>query len=105
MAQNHGFSNINADIIFGIPYQTMGDWIDTITKVLSYQIPHVSCYSLTVEEDTPFGRMKREGRWQDPDEELERKMYSKAIEVFEKPVWSSMKSQIWRNLNTVADII
>jgi oxygen-independent coproporphyrinogen-3 oxidase len=84
MAQNHGFSNINADIIFGIPYQTMGDWIDTITKVLSYQIPHVSCYSLTVEEDTPFGRMKREGRWQDPDEELERKMYSKAIEVFEK---------------------
>jgi len=84
MAQNHGFSNINADIIFGIPYQTMDDWVETITKVLSYQIPHVSCYSLIVEEDTPFGRMKREGCWQDPDEELERKMYSKAIEVFEK---------------------
>lgn len=81
IAQKHGFSNINADIIFGIPYQTMDDWLETLSRVLSHQIPHVSCYSLTVEEDTPFGRMKREGTWQDPDEELERSMYHTAMEV------------------------
>jgi len=81
MAQRHGFSNINADIIFGIPHQTMDDWLETLSRVLSHRIPHVSCYSLTIEEDTPFGRMKREGKWQDPDEELERSMYHTAMEM------------------------
>lgn len=84
MAQNHGFSNINADIIFGIPFQTMEEWLETITRVLYHQIPHVSCYSLTVEENTDFGRMRRAGSWRDPDEELERSMYHRAVEVIEK---------------------
>jgi len=82
MAQDHGFSNINADIIFGIPYQTMEDWLETISRVLSCQIPHVSCYSLTVEEGTRFGKLKQEGIWPEPDEDLEREMYRAAIDVF-----------------------
>lgn len=84
IAQDNGFSNINADIIFGIPYQTMDDWMETLSHVLSCQIPHVSCYSLTVEENTEFGRMRDEGRWPEPDEDLERKMYHRAIEVLEE---------------------
>jgi oxygen-independent coproporphyrinogen-3 oxidase len=82
MAQDHGFSNINADIIFGIPYQTMDDWLETISRVLSCRIPHVSCYSLTVEEGTRFGRLKQEGIWPEPEEDLEREMYRAAIEAF-----------------------
>ena len=76
------FSNINADIIFGIPYQTMDDWLETISRVLSCRIPHVSCYSLTVEEGTRFGRLKQEGIWPEPEEDLEREMYRAAIEAF-----------------------
>lgn len=84
MAQDNGFDNINADIIFGIPHQTMDDWLETVSRVLYHGIPHVSCYSLTVEEGTPFGKMKQEGSWPDTDEDLERLMYHRAIEVFEE---------------------
>jgi len=84
IAREHGFSNINADIIFGIPYQTMEDWLETISRVLSCGIPHVSCYSLTVEEGTRFGRMRQAGCWPEPDEDLERRMYWTAVEVLGK---------------------
>jgi putative oxygen-independent coproporphyrinogen III oxidase len=83
MAQDNGFENINADIIFGIPFQSMDDWIETVSRVLYHRLPHVSCYSLTVEEGTPFGKMKQDGSWPGTDEDLERMMYYRAIEIFE----------------------
>jgi oxygen-independent coproporphyrinogen-3 oxidase len=74
-----GFTNINADIIFGIPTQTMEDWIETIDTVISSDITHVSCYSLEIGENTPWFKMRERGELPFTDDELERQMYDYAV--------------------------
>lgn len=55
-----GFTNINIDLIFGVPGQTLESWKSTLQTVLELQPTHLSCYGLTYEEDTDFfHRLKR----------------------------------------------
>lgn len=66
-----GFSNINIDIMFGIPNQTVESFLKTLDAVYSLKPAHISCYSLIIEEGTPFYDMKLSL----PSEEEEREMY------------------------------
>jgi oxygen-independent coproporphyrinogen-3 oxidase len=52
-----GFQNISLDLIYGLPQQSEQDWLDSINEALSLPIQHISCYSLTIEEGTPFKKM------------------------------------------------
>ena len=70
-----GFKNINADIIFGVPNQTMVDLQDTIEFVLNKEVTHISCYSLKVEENTPWYELQKRGELPQVDDGLEREMY------------------------------
>lgn len=79
-----GFRNINVDLIFGLPGQTFKDWTATINKVLGLGIRHISCYSLKIEEDTPFGCMLEEGRLEMAEDELDRQMYWYAVDELKK---------------------
>lgn len=74
-----GFTNINADVIFGVPNQTMKDFQETIELVLHKGVTHVSCYSLKIEEGTPWHEMNEKGELPPVDEDLEREMYYWAI--------------------------
>jgi oxygen-independent coproporphyrinogen III oxidase len=74
-ARELGFENINVDLMFGIPNQSLEDWKETLGKVCSLQVEHISCYSLIVEEYTPFYWMNEEGKLPLPQEEIEREMY------------------------------
>jgi oxygen-independent coproporphyrinogen-3 oxidase len=49
-----GFANINVDLMFGLPGQTIGQWRATLEKTIALQPEHVSAYCLTYEEDTEF---------------------------------------------------
>jgi putative oxygen-independent coproporphyrinogen III oxidase len=49
-----GFSNINVDLMFGLPGQTIEQWKDTLQKTIAVQPDHISAYCLTYEEDTEF---------------------------------------------------
>ena len=49
-----GFSNINVDLMFGLPGQTIEQWKSTLEKTITLQPDHVSAYCLTYEEDTEF---------------------------------------------------
>lgn len=82
LAKKSGFANINADIIFGIPDQTFEDWQETVAHVLEFGLTHISCYSLMIEDETVFGRMKNEGHLQEMDDELDRRMYHYAVDRF-----------------------
>lgn len=53
-ARSQGFSNINLDLMYGLPGQTMEDWRATLEEVLALEPEHLSAYALTVEEGTPF---------------------------------------------------
>jgi oxygen-independent coproporphyrinogen III oxidase len=80
LARNIGFNNINVDLMFGLPDQTYDNWKETLEKVVELDPEHISCYSLIIEENTPFCKMYDEEKFKLPEEELERKMYSFAIE-------------------------
>ena len=49
-----GFCNISIDLIYGIPGQTPESWAQTVGKAVALDVPHISAYSLIVEEGTPF---------------------------------------------------
>src|SRR5438477_4050767 len=49
-----GFTNINVDLMFGLPGQTIENWRSTLEKTIALQPDHVSAYCLTYEEDTEF---------------------------------------------------
>jgi oxygen-independent coproporphyrinogen-3 oxidase len=79
-ARESGFTNINIDLMFGIPGQTMGDWIETLKNVVDLKPEHLSCYSLIIEEGTPFFDMNEKGMLILPTEDTERDMYKYTIE-------------------------
>ncbi len=63
-----GFDNINLDFIFGIPGQSVDQWVDTLRQTIALQPQHVSAYCLTYEEDTEyFLRLGRGEFSQDPE--------------------------------------
>jgi oxygen-independent coproporphyrinogen-3 oxidase len=52
--RNAGFTNINVDLMFGLPGQTVEQWRATLEKTIALQPEHISTYCLTYEEDTEF---------------------------------------------------
>ena len=79
LARAVGFSNINVDLMSGLPGQSLSSWEESLEKVAKLQPEHVSAYSLIIEEGTPFALKKLNL----PDEEEERKMYEKTHEILE----------------------
>ena len=78
-----GFTNINVDVMSGLPGQTLASYKDTLEKVLRLEpMPqHISAYSLIVEEGTPFAAMAGRGELPLPEEDTERAMYEETLEI------------------------
>lgn len=67
-----GFSNINIDLMFGLPGQSLEQWRSTLEQTIALQPEHVSAYCLTYEEDTEFFLRNARGEFrQDPDADAE----------------------------------
>lgn len=77
-AREAGFSNISADVMMGIPHQSVESYLKTLDRLCQLSPEHISAYGLTVEEGTPFGRMG--DRLILPDEETETAQYFGGIE-------------------------
>ena len=54
-ARMAGFDNINADMMYGLPGQEIGDVLEDLKQITALGLPHLSWYELTLEEGTPFG--------------------------------------------------
>lgn len=81
MARKQGFSNVNVDLMFGIPGQTRDMWEDSLRQVLELAPEHVSVYGLQLEEGTPFYRMYKREEMEIPSVTEERRMYHGGIEM------------------------
>lgn len=84
LIRKNGFKNVNIDLMFDIPDQSFEDWKETIENVILLKPEHLSCYSLIIEEGTPFYNLYEKGKLNLVDEVDERKMYYYAIERMEK---------------------
>ncbi len=77
-AREAGLSNISLDLMFGLPYQTMELWENSLKTVVALSPEHISCYGLKIEEGTPFYEMDF-----DLDEDLSRDMYDFGVKYLE----------------------
>lgn len=80
--RSQGFENINIDLMFGIPQQTLESWQNSVKTALSLNCEHLACYELTPEEDTEFLRLLSAGKYK-MDEELACAMYDTLVELAE----------------------
>ncbi|WP_313232393.1 radical SAM family heme chaperone HemW [Tissierella praeacuta] len=78
--RNGNMKNINVDLIFGLPNQSIDQVISSLKKVVELGVEHVSYYGLILEENTKFYKLYNEGKISLPDENIERMMYHKATE-------------------------
>ena len=73
-----GFDNVNLDLMYGLPQQSLEQWRDTVARVVELAPEHLSLYSLTLEEGTPLRAWVQQGRLPEPDPDLAADMYDHA---------------------------
>ena len=79
-----GFDNISIDLIYALPKQTMEDVKSNVAKAIALDIPHMSLYSLILENHTVFMNRMRRGKLPLPKEDLEAEMFEYIIAELEK---------------------
>ena len=102
-----GFDNINCDLIFNIPSQTLKIWRHDLKQVLQLGPEHLSCYSLTVEKGTQLYNYVNSGTIQMPSNDNSSKLYSYTqsvmndygYEQYEISNWSKPKLECRHNLH------
>ena len=75
IARETGFDNINLDLIFSVPGETMEDALGDAEKIVRLGPEHISCYSLQLEEGTPFYEMAETGKIAEVSDEEDRETY------------------------------
>ena len=83
-ASKAGFERISADLIFGLPTQTLASFKDTLATIVASAISHLSVYGLTVEEGTPLAAKLANGSLTLPSEEEAEMMYDHTIRYLEE---------------------
>ncbi len=81
LARKHGFDNINIDLIFALPKQTMESWQHTLNETISLEPEHISVYNLVMEETTPFYDWWKSGELVLPCEDTEADMFKWTIDT------------------------
>ena len=77
-----GFSNINIDLMFGLPGQTIEQWRLTLEKTIALQPEHISAYCLTYEEDTEFFLRYAHGEFRQ-DADMDGEFFETAMSILE----------------------
>ena len=94
-ARNGGFTNINLDLMYGLPHQTLDQWRATLGKALEDRPEHISMYSLTLEEGTPLEASVRQGKVPYPDPDLGADMYQLASKLGEETGYHHYEISNW----------
>lgn len=79
-ARQAGFDNVNLDLMYGLPSQSMDQWRQTLDSLVGLTPEHISLYALTIEEGTPIHRWVADGKIPEPDPDLAADMYQYARE-------------------------
>ena len=74
-ARRADFDNLSLDLMYGLPDQSLEDWEKTLDAALEFGAEHISCYSLKIEDGTPFAKMELNL----PDDDMVADMYELAV--------------------------
>ena len=79
-----GFANLGMDLMYGLPGQQTSGWVRNMTRALEFRPEHLSCYQLTLQEETPLGKMLAEGQINPLVEEDERTFFMLTAKFLEE---------------------
>lgn len=94
-ARQAGFDNVNLDLMYGLPNQSMEQWQKTLSSLIELTPEHISLYALTIEEGTPMHRWATEGKIPEPDSDLAADMYQHAREVLAEAGYHHYEISNW----------
>lgn len=80
-AREAGFNNINVDLLFALPGQTLPQWESDLREAIGLSPEHLSLYNLTVEPGTRFAHRLVSGQLREIDEDLSAAMYERAMDL------------------------
>jgi len=94
-ARRAGFDNINLDLIYGLPLQTLDDWRATLARAVALAPEHLSLYALKVEEGTGLAHQIARGKYPAPDDDLMATMYEMAEEYLDAAGYAQYEISNW----------
>lgn len=98
-ARQAGFDNLNLDLIYALPEQTLESWQTTVKRVLELQPEHISAYALTLEHGTPFGKWADKGILPLPDPDLAADMYEWTMNYLQQSGYLQYEISNWAKQN------
>ncbi len=81
LIRRKGFDNVNIDLMFSLPFQSLSCWESTLKTAVELEPEHISAYSLIIEENTPIYGLYKNGSLDLPDERTDREMYYAAKDI------------------------
>jgi len=94
-ARKEKFDQINLDLIFGLPHQTLQDWQQSMEWSIRLAPEHFSLYGLSIETGTPLSMWINHGLVQDPDPDISADMYEWSMERLEAEGWTQYEISNW----------
>lgn len=108
LVREAGFTNVNLDLMYGLPGQTLESWQSTLASALTFEPSHLSCYALTVEDGTALAQSVAVGARPAPDPDMQTAMEQLAethltaagyqryeISNYAKPGWACRHNQLY----------
>ncbi len=94
-ARSSGFANLNLDLIYGLPGQTLGDWRNTLEEAMGMGPEHLSLYALSLEAGTPMAEAIGEQRLPAIDPDLSADQYELAEDLLLKDGYRHYEISNW----------
>jgi oxygen-independent coproporphyrinogen-3 oxidase len=105
LARKAGFDNVNLDLIFGLPHQTLESWQASLELGLTLNPDHFSLYELTLEDGTPLADWIYRGLLNEPDPDLAADMYEWASERLERSGFKQYEISNWAKYDKSEDLL
>ncbi len=94
-ARGGGVKNLNLDLIYGAPHQTLKSWENSLDQLIALRPDHISLYALSLEEGTAMRNWVMKGRLPEPDDDLAADMYELASEQLEAAGYEQYEISNW----------
>ena len=94
-ARAAGFDNLNLDLIYGTPGESLDDWRTSVDRAIALDPEHLSAYALTIEDGTQFGADVASGRMPSPDDDDMAEKYELALDLLHAAGYEHYETSNW----------
>lgn len=105
LARKAGFTQINVDLIYGLPNQSLHTWKKNLLSAQELNVDHLSLYGLTIEPSTVFGEWLKQGKISNVDEDFAADCYDLACEILEQNHFAHYEISNWAKRDNEGNLL